>query len=874
MASKAGRRESRSKSSPEKKKNKKANVVTTTVQEETEEAPAMVLSGDDIQALAIRPEDLDKLHIPRPPREEPKLPTTNRILVRKSREHEEGKRRRLVVARPAPPGFAVKSLDHPGTEVPLCDTHGQIQPYSILGSLEDLKQEALTRGNIQLAQLIPDPPHQDIPAWIAEKHGRKGELQEKKMDDWASKKQDNALNNWQNHMKMRKRQLDALCNQLKKPHAQLLMNVSEDFRKVQEDRYMIDRSIPAVEHGKGNRVGSEFWNLSSHIGDELTGLTTTLTQTEKGYPKPPTYIAKSQVIKQETGVSHKSGHNGTGFTTLPPFYCAWHKSLYLQQRREDLKAIMEELHFSKPDIDGLEVIGRGHTFTSVSAEQFSLSEEQEDSLTEEKENQDPLRDFPDVVEVFVLGPSLLFCNQPAQWVDNSVSHRDKVGICTRITFEALAGDKASSVMEVENNGTASIWYEWRRLPQTSSLGGHHREPKVQRFYFNTSSGVILPGEIKNFPFYFKSPSPGIFSENWEFCTHPVLLAGALVQVSLWGIAIYEDKAAPIREALQRELDFREAEVIAQHMVEELLDRVRTPERPRTPVPGPTEEETFLQLNPKLYYKHQTMKELHQLWKDFSTPAHEEQTPALGPLEMSQDPSKETDEVPVPQVNAEPDSDWNLSVTDLKQALNSIPEDERRLELLSRLNKAITELSTPAQDTIVDILYQACLQLWRDSMDELSERSLLLRSVLGMPDKDIIVEPVVEEPVVDQKRLKGGKGERKTPVGKEDKKGKTGGKGEKEERPSSKKAKGRDEKKAVKSASGVKETKESISSAGSMDSSPSSSRLLQIDPALQEKYQENLYLEVYDILGSMVENLVQVAEGLKPRSGAMEGDILD
>lgn len=63
-------------------------------------------------------------------------------------------------------------------------------------------------------------------------------------------------------------------------------------------------------------------------------------------------------------------------------------------------------------------------------------------------------------------------------------------------------------------------------------------------------GVILPAETKKFSFIFKAMSPGIFSESWEFGTQPVLLGGAVLQVTLWGIAVYEDITVGIRDELQ------------------------------------------------------------------------------------------------------------------------------------------------------------------------------------------------------------------------------------------------------------------------------------------------------------------------------------
>lgn len=50
------------------------------------------------------------------------------------------------------------------------------------------------------------------------------------------------------------------------------MNQGDAYRIKQEVRHVIDRSIPAVDYGKGYRVGSEFWNQRPLIGDELTGV--------------------------------------------------------------------------------------------------------------------------------------------------------------------------------------------------------------------------------------------------------------------------------------------------------------------------------------------------------------------------------------------------------------------------------------------------------------------------------------------------------------------------------------------------------------------------------------------------------------------------
>lgn len=52
---------------------------------------------------------------------------------------------------------------------------------------------------------------------------------------------------------------------------------------------------------QGYRVGSEFWSLPQHYGDEMSGIAATLTQTEQGKQKPVTHVAQPRSIRQESG---------------------------------------------------------------------------------------------------------------------------------------------------------------------------------------------------------------------------------------------------------------------------------------------------------------------------------------------------------------------------------------------------------------------------------------------------------------------------------------------------------------------------------------------------------------------------------------------
>ncbi|NXF05766.1 MYBPP protein, partial [Smithornis capensis] len=715
-------------------------------------------------------------------------------LVRKYRPKEVAH----LVAHPAPPKAPREPLTFPGPKQ-FPDGYEEVLPHHILGSLQEFKMEAWARRNAQVSDV--EVPHPGVTAApLKKKHG--GE--KKKKAHQAKLAEHKALQNWSHHMAIRRKQEKYLGEILRKPENELMMNIAENYRQIQEERDLIDRSLPALHPGKGYRVGSEFWSQPERIGDELTGLVLTLTRTERGHPEPITHVGKPRTVQKETALKPPK---------KIPYHLTWDKSLFLKHRRQELKAVLEELGFYKPDLEGLEVIGKGQPFTSVSAEASPHS-----TIFEEIKTHDPLSDSCNVSPEEEKHLSLVFCGQPARWIKGITSCRKEIGIAARLTFEILAGEKAESFLTVSNDGTVAIWYSWMRLPQQIPS----RETTGRRmpcFFFDTRPGVILPGETRKFSFLFKSGRAGIFSEPWEFRTHPLLLGGALLQVTLWGIAVYEDKLADFREKLESDLAAREGAAIVKDCVDELLDQIRTPERTPSPLDAyVTEEELFHQKNPGLHYQHQVVKQLHKLWRqhmavpsafDDKVPLEQRSTaedmeyqestveplPAQSSTLESVSARSSTTELPggknsleetprqkmsVEEEETGP-SGWNLSLQDFKQvgisvptavmcsielrahrlgmktekcsthpvsflsqAIMSIPSEEQREEALTQLNEAALELCVEQRPTQSDLLYPLCLQLWRGAIDDLVSHSLRLRSLYGLHKKDIYADVFPEE----------------------------------------------------------------------------------------------------------------------------------
>ncbi|KAM9363623.1 MYCBP-associated protein [Symphorus nematophorus] len=576
------------------------------------------------------------------------------------------------------------------------DDQGMIFPHSILGSLEDFRSYLEAKGETELVKRIPkskkDPP--------AEAPGRyRSQVVEKERGHQSGYRniQSNALEHWHTHMTQRRQQQGFLSDLLSRPVENLLMNQANRFRETQEQREFLNRAMPLIHPGYGYRVGSEFWSLPPRYGDEMSGITATLTQTEQGRREPVTHVAQPRSILQESGIICTE--------TLRPASRTWGQSAYLQQQCQELGEVLQDMDIKKTDLDGLEVIGSGKPSTFVTV-CHSPSLEKEDEEKEHKETKreklDSQAQNGDGLSDALLIPALRFCGQLASWTGNSTTNQGEVGVTATIIFDALAGETASSHLELHNEGSTAIFYSWQQLlvPHTRAFTNLRSQTKSPCFYFDSRSGVIFPGDTQRVEFIFKSDKAGTKTEQWQLNTHPVLLQGASMQVTLRGIAVYQDKTADLRLFLQRKLEKTMMVKLCRSIVYELLQGIHTPERPSSPAElYITEEQEFLSKNPKLQFLDQPVEDLKRLWQEVN-PGHT----------------------------------WDLSVHTLRQAVLSLPKQESAQEKsLAQLNSVLLQLSEPSELKHHPTAAAIGQQLWMKLLDMMVFEAMWLRNRLGLPE---------------------------------------------------------------------------------------------------------------------------------------------
>ena len=61
----------------------------------------------------------------------------------------------------------------------------------------------------------------------------------------------------------------------------------------------------------------------------------------------------------------------------------------------------------------------------------------------------------------VFGPSLLFAGQAARWTGDSVMYTGQVGLEARVRFESLTEQRITSVLDLTNDGSTTVYYDWK-----------------------------------------------------------------------------------------------------------------------------------------------------------------------------------------------------------------------------------------------------------------------------------------------------------------------------------------------------------------------------------------------------------------------------
>lgn len=682
------------------------------------------------------------------------------------------------------------------------DGAGRVVPHSLLGSLEDFE----TLGDVpaemsrQATMVPPSQPRPDhnppvryreildgIPRWT------------KTAQQYENGREARHLKRWEGWNGEQKRQEQHIMSRMPPGKETLLMtNSVEAHRRVVEEQEMLEtvlsnkRALPFDEIGHGYRVGSEYFAQPEVT---KTGLQTTLKRSQKGPADGFLYIGKPTVVAEEQQLGSQLDMTRTGVERRSTFFA----NPYLTARQQAVQSGQALLFPHTPKMDQLQVVGRPYPSTNSSGDDGAAVA---DSVHANAPREEEVHTSSEAAEA-ADADAALDGPKPGPHLDCAGSYpaeaQPTTGDGTRILFTAHVGEKTESSFSLANSGTTALYYHWEKVETPNSLGTSRTHK--QRFFFDLRPQAILPGETRTIPMYFLSGKSGIYIESWHLRVTPQLQYTPTVILS--GTALQEDVHRPACEALEAETEKSLIEGSIRSLLLNLVDRVHTTKVVR-PTPLVRTFDIFQQANAAQIAAQELdfddtvvgqMARLHtqvcnQLWAEEAAPGKDE--PAV-PVPVDPKAKKGAPPVAAEEAQAldvpavEP---WDLSIAGLKRLMQTLGEVlpspvvgqtwRPPHAYLDELNGLVTKLSA-ARDPAAAAMPRETIAsaVIARMIDAVAAGCAMGRSLRKLPEMPLVVAAPVPEEVYQPRNISAPqKGAKKAPAkgGKDDGKGKKGGKG--------------------------------------------------------------------------------------------------
>ncbi|XP_075231723.1 uncharacterized protein LOC142330382 [Lycorma delicatula] len=164
----------------------------------------------------------------------------------------------------------------------------------------------------------------------------------------------------------------------------------------------------------------------------------------------------------------------------------------------------------------------------------------------------------------------------------------------------------------ENTGNIAIRYLWEKIKpyKNPELPLRYTVQLIKRFTFPNASNILLPGQITEILFMFKSREPGFYYESWKLITDPIISKNKSIIITLRGFVKATsnlDEIIKIESYIKR----HEAKTCAELTVTEWLynNKIEIPYEYRNLF---MERDIFLHNNPDYFYVSEHIHALREM----------------------------------------------------------------------------------------------------------------------------------------------------------------------------------------------------------------------------------------------------------------------
>ncbi|KAJ3155856.1 hypothetical protein HDU89_005414 [Geranomyces variabilis] len=558
----------------------------------------------------------------------------------------------------------------------------ELAGYSSGSSSED--DEVLTAPNADMANdaTMARGHRASMVQRLAVDESKRKQAEEKRM--WLSQlhifqryrevREEHALKNWQRHSIQWQRTEALLAKKSQRTSSNLLMARLGEYRERLEAHELVETALRLLDEEH-----VDFWKMGLRLGSDLLGLTMPF---PRGGPRQiervRTYEGRTRTksaVGRRQPPNAKADMYGDIISLFDPFYSHGDSGyLALQGHNNVIPPRLYSL--ASTYVSALD------TRTS-SAAHFAHEENAEELEDDTDANENAQSD----VTGFGSGPQLMLA-------------------VNRLAFRVVLDQVDTSVLTVYNRGSTACEFEWVKIQRPNPLGVKAIYDPTQRFFFYHKSGVIQPGSAYDFHIIFKSAAPGIYTEQWELMTTPLLESQPVL--TLQGIAVAVDFNAGKRRALEAKLVRAQALTTAEAIIESLLNGIKprvVSARSLRRLANSRDEQTFVKRNKELglYY-------VPKIFARFVALAQEARAAGAGSEGWA----------------------WDRSVASLANLIAQIQDADMQSTFLRRLNSLIDAAGMKPTETMESLLRVIAYDSLSTLAEEIADVSDTLRRRFQLP----------------------------------------------------------------------------------------------------------------------------------------------
>lgn len=335
------------------------------------------------------------------------------------------------------------------------------------------------------------------------------------------------LTNWKRWLADRKKHYEAYKKKLGRNQDELLLNSGEKFRSLMEIRELLGKAgEPMTMTYIQKKVDLGFWISPEVLPDRgnpnLPKVQVPSLKKSNIIPKME-HVSTPKIIFEEKGLSVPKQTPGS-------------RNEYLKKRIKELSDIISVIEPNPPEMENLFVRGKnvrncfeeGKSIHKVPIITVTTTEETEMETSEWSINPNAM-----IAALRIENKEIVRRLNPKFGSEN----KNNGPYNWDIKFISRGSELVERKIFMENRGNFKITFYWRPVLLSSDL---FPSQEAGAFFFNKNKGIILPGQIFNFPIWFNLSQPGVRTENWKLETDPRLSSEDLL-FRFWGCCSGEDQ---------------------------------------------------------------------------------------------------------------------------------------------------------------------------------------------------------------------------------------------------------------------------------------------------------------------------------------------